>query len=131
MGRAQVIAVSVPCERKRSNTPSGLMELGMMLSRIERRYLTTSEVNNLHFVAPGQRVFFLLVKKHATPLRCTCRQGRTFENRITFESLERLSYLELRSVIRCRYPLKTVAHDLGKEDLWYRGYRPGCLRTRP
>ena len=93
---AQVPAVSGFLAAQRSNTPSDLYGVGMMLSQDRNRRYETGEVNYLPFVAPpGQPSFFPSSEEareffeHAQ----VASEGR-FENRITFESLERLSYFE-------------------------------------
>jgi uncharacterized protein len=93
---AQVPAVSGFLVAQRSNTPSDLYGVGMMLSRDRIRRYETGEVNYLPFVAPpGQPCFFPSSEEAREFFEAAqvASEGR-FENRITFESLERLSYFE-------------------------------------
>jgi hypothetical protein len=92
---AQVPAVSGFLAAQRSNSPLELDGLRMMLSKDRIQRYETGEVNYLPFVAPpGQPCFF--PSNEAREFFETTQgasEGR-FENRITFESLERLSYFE-------------------------------------
>ena len=93
---AQVPAVSGFLAAQRSNTPSDLYGVGMMLSQDRIRRYETGEVNYLPFVAPpGQPCFFPSSEEAREFFEAAqvASEGR-FENRITFESLERLSYFE-------------------------------------
>src|SRR5260370_17915475 len=68
----------------------------MMLSEDRMRGYETGEVNYLPFVAPpGQQCFFPSNEEAREFFEAAqvASEGR-FENRITFESLERLSYFE-------------------------------------
>src|SRR5207302_5349911 len=91
---AQVPAVSGFLAAQRSNTPSDLYGVGMMLSQDRIRRYETGEVNYLPFVAPpGQPCFFPSSEEAREFFEAAqvASEGR-FENRITFEPLERLSY---------------------------------------
>ena len=93
---SQVPAVSGFLLAQRSNTPSDLYGVGMMLSQDRIRRYETGEVNYLPFVAPpGQPCFFPSSEEAREFFEAAqvASEGR-FENRITFESLERLSYFE-------------------------------------
>jgi len=93
---AQVPVVSGFLVAQRSNTPSDLYGVGMMLSQDRIRRYETNEVNYLPFVAPtGQPCFFPSSEEAREFFEAAqvASEGR-FENRITFESLERLSYFE-------------------------------------
>jgi rhodanese-related sulfurtransferase/fermentation-respiration switch protein FrsA (DUF1100 family) len=93
---AQVPAVSGFLVAQRSNTPSDLYGVGMMLSQDRIRRYETGEVNYLPFVAPPGQPCFFPSSEEAREFFAAAQvasEGR-FENRITFESLERLSYFE-------------------------------------
>jgi hypothetical protein len=92
---AQVPAVSGFLAAQRSNTPQELDGIRMMLSSDRVRRYETGEVNYLPFVAPPGQPSFLPSNEAREFFAATqgASEGR-FENRITFESLERLSYFE-------------------------------------
>ena len=93
---SQVPAVSGFLAAQRSNTPSDLYGVAMMLSQDRIQRYQTGEVNYLPFVAPpGQPSFFPSSEevREFFETAQVASEGR-FENRITFESLERLSYFE-------------------------------------
>ena len=92
---AQVPAVSGFLVAQRSNTPLELDGMRMMLSKDRIQRYETGEVNYLPFVAPPGQPCFFPSNEAREFFEATqgASEGR-FENRITFESLERLSYFE-------------------------------------
>ena len=93
---AQVPALSGFLVAQRSNTPLELDGMRMMLSKDRIQRYETGDVNYLPLVAPpGQPCFFPYSGEAREFFEGTqgASEGR-FENRITFESLERLSYFE-------------------------------------
>jgi hypothetical protein len=92
---AQVPAVSGFLAAQRSNTPLEIHGIGMMLSQDRIQRYATGEVNYLPFVAPPGQPCFLPINEAREFFEATqgASEGR-FENRITFESLERLAYFE-------------------------------------
>ena len=92
---AQVPAVSGFLAAQRSNTPLELDGIRMMLSKDRIQRYETGEVNYLPFVAPPGQPCFFPSNEAREFFEATqgASEGR-FENRITFESLERLSYFE-------------------------------------
>jgi hypothetical protein len=93
---AQVPAVSGFLVAQRSNTPVELDAISTMLSKDRIQRYETGEVNYLPLVAPpGQPCFFPSSNEARDFFEAAqdASEGR-FENRITFESLERLSYFE-------------------------------------
>jgi rhodanese-related sulfurtransferase/fermentation-respiration switch protein FrsA (DUF1100 family) len=92
---AQVPAVSGFLAAQRSNTPLELDGVRMMLSNDRIQRFETGEVNCLPFVAPpGQPCFFPSDEARDFFADAQSASEGRFENRITFESLERLSYFE-------------------------------------
>jgi uncharacterized protein len=92
---AQVPAVSGFLVSQRSNTPLELDGIRMMLSQDRIQRYETGEVNYLPMVAPPGQPCFFPYNEAREFFEATKgdSQGR-FENRITLESLERLSYFE-------------------------------------
>jgi hypothetical protein len=92
---AQVPAVSGFLAAQRSNTPLELDGIRMMLSKDRIQRYETGEVNYLPMVAPPGQPCFFPNNEAREFFEATqgASEGR-FENRITFESLERLSYFE-------------------------------------
>jgi hypothetical protein len=114
---AQVPAVSGFLVAQRSNTPVDLAGISMMLSKDRIQRYETGEVNYLPFVAPPGRPCFFPSSEAQAFFEATqgASEGR-FENRITFESLERLSYFEpaVRIDAIAPTPLRMV---LAKKDI--------------
>ncbi|HEX3446190.1 MAG TPA: alpha/beta fold hydrolase [Chthoniobacterales bacterium] len=93
---AQVPAVSGFLVAQRSNTPLELDGISTMLSKDRRQRYETGEVNYLPLVAPPEQPCFFPSSEEAREFfeaAQVASEGR-FENRITFESLERLRYFE-------------------------------------
>jgi rhodanese-related sulfurtransferase/fermentation-respiration switch protein FrsA (DUF1100 family) len=114
---AQVPAVSGFLAAQRSNTPLELDGVRMMLSKDRIQRYKTGEVNYLPFVAPPGQPCFFPSSEAQEFFKATqgTSEGR-FENRITFESLERLSYFEpaVRIDAIAPTPLRMV---LAKKDI--------------
>jgi hypothetical protein len=114
---AQVPAVSGFLAAQRSYSPLELDGMRMMLSKDRVRRYETGEVNYLPFVAPPGQPCFFPSSEAQKFFEATqgASEGR-FENRITFESLERLSYFEpaVRIDAIAPTPLRMV---LAKKDI--------------
>src|SRR5260370_25278373 len=96
---APVAAVSGFLAAQRSNTPSDLYGVGMMLSQDRIRRYETGEVNYLPFVAPPGQPCFFPSSEEAREFFDAAQvaiEGR-FENPITLQRAEPLSYLEAAS----------------------------------